>query len=240
VARSNIHHHPRLALFELNKVYLGSEEGPLPDEPRRLTIVLSGPREPESWLGGDQKPVDFYDLKGVIETLLAGLGINDARYEAARHPTFYPGRTARVIAGDKPIGLLGQIHPLVREAFNLPDQPVLAAELDIEALVGCAPAANRINDVPRFPAVTEDLAMVVDDKLSAEKVQSVIESVGGWLKSARLFDVFKGEQIGAGKKSLAYRLTYQADRTLTDAEVVKVREDIIRRLREELGAVIRG
>jgi phenylalanyl-tRNA synthetase beta chain len=240
VARSNIHHHPRLALFELNKVYLGSEEGPLPDEPRRLTIVLAGPREAEAWLGGDQKPVDFYDLKGVIETLLAGLNIKSAHYEAAQHPTYYPGRTARLIVGDKPIGLLGQIHPLVREAFDLPDQPVLAAELDIEALAACAPTPNRINDVPRFPAVTEDLALIVDEQINANQVQAVIEGVGGWLKSVRLFDVFKGDQIGAGKKSLAYRLTYQADRTLTDTEVVKVREDIIKRLREELGAVIRG
>ncbi|MBP7689852.1 MAG: phenylalanine--tRNA ligase subunit beta, partial [Thermoflexales bacterium] len=240
VARSSVHHHPHLALFELNKIYLGSEEGPLPDEPRRLTIVLSGPRESESWLGGDVKPVDFYDLKGVIETLLAGLNIKAAKFEAAQHPTYYPGRTARLIVGDQAIGLLGQIHPLVREAFDLPDQPVLAAELDIEALSACASAATRTNDVPRFPAVTEDLAMIVDDKVHADKVQAVIESVGGLLKSARLFDVFKGERIGAGKKSLAYRLTYQADRTLTDVEVVKVREDIIKRLREELGAVIRG
>lgn len=240
VARNNIHHHERLALFELNKVYLASEDGPLPDEPRRLAIVMTGPREPESWLGGDRQPIDFYDLKGVIESLLAGLNIDAARYEAAQHPTYYPGRTARLIVADKPIGLLGQIHPLVREAFDLPDQPILAAELDVEALMACAPIAIRINDVPRFPAVTEDLALIVEDKVQADQVQRVIESVGGLLKRARLFDLFKGEQIGAGKKSLAYRLTYQADRTLTDAEVVKVREQIIKRLREELGAVIRG
>ena len=240
VVRNNIHHHEHLAMFELNKVYLASEDEPLPDEPRRLTIVMSGPREGESWLGGDRQPIDFYDLKGVIESLLAGLNIAGAKYEAAQHPTYYPGRTARLIVGDKAIGLLGQIHPLVREAFDLPDQPVLAAELDIEALMACAPSAARTADVPRFPAVTEDLAMIVDDKVKADQVQAVIESVGGLLKTARLFDVFKGEQIGAGKKSLAYRLTYQADRTLTDAEVVKVREAIIKRLREELGAVIRG
>lgn len=240
VARNNIHHHERLALFELNKVYLASEDGPLPDEPRRLAIVMTGPREPESWLGGDRQPIDFYDLKGVLESLLAGLNIDAARYEAAQHPTYYPGRTARLIVADKPIGLLGQIHPLVREAFDLPDQPILAAELNVEALMACAPTAIRINDVPRFPAVTEDLALIVEDKVGADQAQRVIESVGGLLKRARLFDLFKGEQIGAGKKSLAYRLTYQADRTLTDAEVVKVREQIIKRLREELGAVIRG
>ncbi len=240
VARSNIHHHEHLALFELNKVYLASEDGPLPDEPRRLTIVMTGPREPEAWLGGDRQPIDFYDLKGVIESLLTGLNIGGAKYEAAQHPTYYPGRTARLIVGDKSIGLLGQLHPLVREAFDLPDQPVLAAELDIEALAACAPESIRISDVPRFPAVTEDLALIVEDKVRADQAQAVIESVGGLLKSARLFDVFKGEQIGAGKKSLAYRLTYQAERTLTDADVLKVREAVIKRLREELGAVIRS
>ena len=155
-------------------------------------------------------------------------------------PTYYPGRTARLIVGDKPIGLLGQIHPLVREAFDLPDQPVLAAELDIEALAACAPESIRISDVPRFPAVTEDLALIVEDQVRADQVQAAIESVGGLLKNARLFDVFKGEQIGVGKKSLAYRLTYQADRTLTDAEVAKVREQIVKWLREELNAVLRG
>jgi phenylalanyl-tRNA synthetase beta chain len=100
----------------------------------------------------------------------------------------------------------------------------------------------RIGDVPRFPAVTEDLALIVEDKVSAEKVRATIMAAGAGtaLASAQVFDVFKGEQIGAGKKSLAYRLTYQADRTLTDAEVAMVREQIVKRLREELNAVLRG
>jgi phenylalanyl-tRNA synthetase beta chain len=100
----------------------------------------------------------------------------------------------------------------------------------------------RIADVPRFPAMVEDLALIVDDKLPADKVQATIlaAGMGTVLKSAQVFDVFKGEQIGAGKKSLAYRLTYQADRTLTDAEVAKVRAQIVQRLREELNAILRG
>jgi phenylalanyl-tRNA synthetase beta chain len=105
-----------------------------------------------------------------------------------------------------------------------------------------APGASRIADVPRFPAVSEDLALIVEDKISAEKVLATIMAAGAGtaLKSAQVFDVFKGEQIGAGRKSLAYRLTYQADRTLTDADVAKVREQIVKRLREELNAVLRG
>jgi phenylalanyl-tRNA synthetase beta chain len=110
---------------------------------------------------------------------------------------------------------LGEVHPQVREAFDFPEQPVLACELDFEALMNVTPAVSRTTDVPRFPAMTEDLALIVEDKVSAEKVQATILAAGAGtvLKNAQVFDVFKGEQIGAGKKSLAYRLTYQADRT---------------------------
>ena len=244
VARQNIHHHEHLAVFEINKVYLAAEDGPLPDEARRLTIVLSGPREPESWKKSDRAPVDFYDLKGVLEVLLDALNITGTAYEPAEHPTYYPGRTARLKIDGAAIGLFGELHPLVREAFDLPEQPVLAAELDLEALLKHVPAQVRTADVPRFPTVTEDLALIVEDKLPAEKVLAVILKAGregsGLLKRAMPFDVFKGDQIGAGKKSLAYRLTYQAERTLTTEEVAKVREAIIQRLREEVGAVLRG
>jgi phenylalanyl-tRNA synthetase beta chain len=216
----------------------------LPDEVRRLTIVMSGPREPESWKKSDRTPVDFYALKGVIEALLSALNIAGAAYEPAEHPTYYPGRTARLKIDGTSMGLFGEVHPLVREAFDLPEQPVVAAELDLEALLKQVPDSMRVADVPRFPTVTEDLALIVEDKLPADRVLAVILKAGregsGLLKRAMLFDVFKGEQIGAGKKSLAYRLTYQAERTLTTNEVAKVREAIVRRLSEEVGAVLRG
>ena len=246
-AAGNLRHHDRVALFSIDKVYLASEDGPLPDEPRRLTIVLTGAREPESWTraGGresDRAAMDFYDLKGVIEAVLAGLHISGAKFEPIEHPTYYPGRTARLSIGARVIGTLGEVHPQVREAFDFSEQPVLACELDFEALMNVAPAASRTTDVPRFPAMTEDLALIVEEKVAAEKVQATILAAGAGtvLKSAQVFDVFKGEQIGAGKKSLAYRLTYQADRTLTDEEVAKVRTQIVQRLREELNAVLRG
>ena len=186
--------------------------------------------------------MDFYDLKGVIEAVLDGLHITGAKYEPVEHPTYYPGRTARLLAGERTIGTFGEVHPQVREAFDFPDQPVLAGEFDLDALMAAAPGVWRVADVPRFPAVTEDLALIVEEKIPAEKVQATIMAAGAGtaLKSAQVFDVFKGEQIGAGKKSLAYRLTYQADRTLTDAEVAKVREQIVQQLREELKAVLRG
>ncbi len=241
-AAANARHQDHVALFSIDKVYLAKKGSLLPEEPRRLTIVMTGAREPESWKKSDRAPLDFYDLKGVIESLLDGVHISEERYEPIEHPTYYPGRTARLAVGERIIGVFGEVHPQVREGFDFPEQPVLAGEFDFEALLAAAPVASRVSDVPRFPAITEDLALVAEDKLSAEKVLATIMAAGAGtaLKSAQVFDVFKGEQIGAGKKSLAYRLTYQADRTLTDAEVAKIREQIVKRLGEELNVVLRG
>jgi phenylalanyl-tRNA synthetase beta chain len=150
--------------------------------------------------------------------------------------------SARLVIGDRPaIGVFGELHPQVRERFDFPDHPVLAGEFNFEALLAAAPEVSRVSDVPRFPAVTEDIALVVDEQLPAEKVRATILAAGAGtsLVNAQVFDVFKGSQIGAGKKSLAYRLTYQADRTLTDAEVAKVREKIVKRLGEELNIALR-
>jgi phenylalanyl-tRNA synthetase beta chain len=241
-ASGNARHYDRVGLFSIDKVYLASEDGLLPDEPRRLAIVLTGVREPESWKTSNRAQADFYDLKGVVEALLNGLHIATAKFEPIEHPTYYPGRTARLSVGDRFIGTFGEVHPQVREGFDFSEQPVLAGEFDFEALMAVTPGASRVADVPRFPVVTEDLALIVDEKVPAEKVQVTIMAAGAGtiLKNAQVFDVFKGEQIGAGKKSLAYRLTYQADRTLTDEEVAKVRARIVQRLREELNAVLRG
>jgi phenylalanyl-tRNA synthetase beta chain len=242
-AAANSRHHDRVALFSIDKVYLMTRNGQLPEEPRRLSIVMTGAREPESWKKGDRTALDFYDLKGAIESLLSSLNIGGARYESMEHPTYYPGRTARLVIGDRPpLGVFGEVHPQVRERFDFPEQPVLAGEFDFEALLAAPPDNSRISDVPRFPAVTEDLALVVDDPLAAEKVLATIMAAGAGtpLVNAQVFDVFKGEQLGSGKKSLAYRLTYQADRTLTDGEVAKIRAQIVKRLGEELNAVLRS
>jgi phenylalanyl-tRNA synthetase beta chain len=242
MAAANSRRHDHVAMFSIDKVYLMTGKEPLPEEPRRLAIVMTGAREPESWKKGDRTAMDFYDLKGIIESLLDGVGIREAGYEPVEHPTYYPGRTARLVIGNgQEIAVFGEVHPLVRERFDFPDQPVLAAEFDFEAMLAAVPGASRVCDVPRFPVVTEDIALVVDEQLPAEKVRATILAAGAGtpLVSVQVFDVFKGSQIGAGKKSLAYRLMYQADRTLTDAEVAKVREKIVKRLSEELNIVLR-
>ncbi|MBI3360125.1 MAG: phenylalanine--tRNA ligase subunit beta, partial [Chloroflexi bacterium] len=243
----------RVALFEIGPVYLTGEDGPLPDESRRLAMALTGPRETASWRGSDAAAMDFYDLKGVIESLVDGLHLGGVSYTPADHPSYHPGRCAQMrllppnddqspIAGYRSLGYFGELHPLIREAYDLPAQPVLAAELDLEALLAAVPERHRTTSVPSFPPVLEDLAVIVEESVPGVKVESAIRAAGGELLAGlRLFDLYRGEQIGAGKKSLAYSLTYQAaDRTLTDVEVAKVREKIVRRLKEELGATLRG
>jgi phenylalanyl-tRNA synthetase beta chain len=243
VMSGNARHRDRIGLFEIGPVFLGGEEGALPDEVRRLVIAITGPRAPEAWQGADTSPVDYYDLKGIVESLWDGLHIAEATFEPVEHPYFHPGRVARLRIEGEHVGVLGQLHPLVQEAFDLPDEvPVLAAEIDFEALSRYIPASHRISPVPRFPAVRQDIALVLDQSIPASQVQAAILAAGGnLLADVRLFDVYEGEQIGAGRKSLAYALTFQAeDRTLTDQEVAKAQGRIVSKLEKELGARLRA
>jgi phenylalanyl-tRNA synthetase beta chain len=242
VVERNAHVRPRQALFEIGAVYLASEAGALPDEPRRLAIALTGPRALPDWQPADDAPMDFFDLKGVIDGLLRGLGVDGVRYEPQAHPSLHPGRSARVWAGSRPLGILGELHPLVAERYDLPVTPLVAAELDVEAILASLPARVAVRPVPAFPPVLEDLAVVVDESTTADQVEAVIRSAGGSMVSElRLFDLYRGDQVGPGRKSLAYSITYQAlDRTLTDEEVSQVRGRIMRRLEADLGARIRA
>ncbi|MCS7054967.1 MAG: phenylalanine--tRNA ligase subunit beta [Thermoflexales bacterium] len=245
---ANLRHRARVALFEIGAVFLPTSDSLLPAEKPRLVIAMSGARAEPSWRSGSpaNSPVmDFYDLKGVIESLLDGLHIGEVTYEATTHPTYHPGRTALVRACDAqrtPLGVFGELHPRVREAWALPaDRPALIADFDLEALRLATPKDYAVRDVPRFPAVIEDLAIVVDESVPADAVAQAIRQAGGaLLRDVRLFDVYRGEQIASGKKSLAYSLSYQAeDRTLTDKDVEKLRAKIIRAVEGQLGATVR-
>ena len=240
--RENLRFLDRVSIFEVGAVYLPVEGQTLPNEPRHLGIVTTGPRYARSWMAGQARtPVDFYDLKGVVETLLTGLGLKGT-FEPGKHPAFHPGRCAQVSVGDDVVGVMGELHPLVREPFDLPAQPVCALEFDLDRLLAAWGAPRRMASISVHPPVYEDLAVVVDEGLPAVRVRDLIAQTGSSLvRSVVLFDVYRGEQVGAGKKSLAYRLTYQADdRTLTDREVAKLRGKIIRRLERELGATLRS
>jgi phenylalanyl-tRNA synthetase beta chain len=231
----------RLALFEIGAVYLMEEAETLPHEPRRLALALTGPRDPLAWQGSDRALMDFFDLKGVVEALTRGLHLAAVTYEPGAHPTLLPGRTAKLLVDGQHAGWLGELHPLVREKYDLPAQAVLVADLDLELLLAKVDERHTVSAVPELPPVKEDLALIVDEKIPAAQVQAVMEAAGGQLlASVTLFDLYRSEQIGAGKKSLAYSLTYQADRTLTDAEVAKLRGRIVKKLQEEVGGVLRG
>lgn len=231
----------RISLFEIGPVYLVSEEGALPEEQLRLAIALTGPRDLLTWHGGNVEQMDFYDLKGIIDALLGGLGLEKARYETAEHPSFHPGKSARVLLGETQVGLLGELHPKVHERYDLPETPLVAAILDIEIVLAAVKDMRSVQPVPIFPPVLEDLAVVVDENVPAELVEEVIRKAGGHLLvGVTLFDLYRGEQVDKGKKSLAYSLVYQApDRTLTDEEIANIRAKVIKKLGSELKAKLR-
>jgi len=242
VVERNARIRARMALFEIGPVFIASEEGDLPDEPQRLAIVLTGPRSLPGWQPADTAAMDFYDLKGILAALLEALHIEAVRYESAGHPSFHPGKQAKVQAGEREIGVFGELHPVIRQNYDLPGSPLLAAELDLDMLLPLIPERYISQPVPAYPPVLEDLALVVDETLPAERVAEVIHQAGGKIVTGvRLFDVYRGEKIGAGKKSLAYSLTYQApNKTLTDRDVAGIRTRILRRLEQELGAALRS
>ncbi|MCJ7703818.1 MAG: phenylalanine--tRNA ligase subunit beta [Anaerolineales bacterium] len=232
----------RIAIFEINPVFLTSEDGELPDEVKRLVIALTGPRALQDWQGADTTSMDFFDLKGIVEQALGGMHISQLNFEPAHHPSFHPGKCARVLAGKTQVGVMGELHPQVTSNYDLPETPLLAADFDLQAILAAVPALFNVNPTPSHPPMLEDIALIVDESVPAAKVETLIRQTGGsTVTDVRLFDVYRGEQIGAGKKSLAYSLTYQdPERTLTDKDAAKLRTKIVRRLERELGAQLRG
>jgi phenylalanyl-tRNA synthetase beta chain len=245
IAAANLQHTNDVRLFEIGSVYLPRPDRKLPDEPRRLALVLCGVRQQEFWAdtpGSPAQPLDFYDIKGVFEALTADLHLTNGTYRPARVPALHPGRAAELVVNDRVIGHFGELHPKVGEAFKLGGRTVLAGELDLEALREALPARHLYQPVPRFPAALRDVAVIVEESIPAERVAGEIRTAGGQLlRDLRLFDLYRGDGIPAGHKSLAYALTYQADdRTLTDKEVEKAHEKIENRLKHVLKAQIRG
>ncbi len=250
VVAENTKHHQRVQVFEVGHVYLPPNGGEgeaaiLPVEQRRLAIVMTGPREESGWLAADATPVDFFDLKGVVESLLDGLHVGPISYSPERHHAYYPGRTAALTVKGERIGLFGQLHPLVAQAYPFKTEagwPLMVADFDLDKLLAQVPDGHVVKGVLRFPPVQQDIAVIVDEATPAEQVLALIWQAGQpLLTGARLFDLFRGEQIGAGKKSLAYSLTFQADdRTLTDAVVAKQQQKIVQQLERELGAKLRS
>jgi phenylalanyl-tRNA synthetase beta chain len=257
---ANLRYRSRIALFEIGPVFwhraanetllpnesareLPEDRGiKLPLERRRLAMVLTGSRASVSWQGADPASMDFYDFKGIVESLLNGLHIANATYTTSDNPMFHPGRGAELKFGDSAIGIFGELHPVLRKRFDLPMQPVLVGEFDLDAMLTHVTSMYLVQALSRYPAVEQDLALIVDDNVPADRVQALIQQTGGNLiERVTLFDVYRGDPIAKGKKSLAYAISFQADdRTLSDSDVTRVREKIIARLKRELGAEVRG
>jgi phenylalanyl-tRNA synthetase beta chain len=232
----------RLAMFEIGPVFHLVDGQQLPEEKLMLSIGLTGLRELPSWQEDEPAVMDFYDLKGVIEGMLAGLHIDNVRYRAGEHPSLHPGMTAKILIGDKDVGVMGELHPLVKANYEMEEPPVYVAEIELVPLLEAARILFDVEAVPTYPPVLEDLAVVVDEDVTAAEVEAVIRKGGGeYLAKVQLFDIFRGAQVGEGKKSLAFNLTYIApDRTLTDKEVQKLREKIVSLLDKDLGAELRS
>jgi len=240
-AASNLRYTDHIAIFEVGRVYLPREGQLLPDEPNRLGILLTGAWPTPSWLTQEQGELGFFDLKGIVETLLSRLSIAGGRFVPTEHPTFQSGRVAELRVGEVALGLLGEVGPDVKAGFDLSGQRVCLAEFDLDGLLALIQPEMRMSPISRFPAVRQDLAIVVDETIPAIRVQEEIQAAGDEiLREVRLFDLYRGAPVPAGRKSLAYSLTYQArDRTLTDEEVGRVHQRIVERLRLEVGAELR-
>jgi phenylalanyl-tRNA synthetase beta chain len=244
IAAANLRHDDEIRLFELGPVYLPHPGEKLPDEPRRLALVLSGHREVRYWEDGpgqELPALDFFDLKGIVESLVASLHLPEVSYRLAAAPYLHPGRAAELLIRGTPAGHFGQMHPKTAESYNLGQRTVLVGELDLEKLLAAAPARFAYASVPRFPAALRDIAVVVEESVPASRVEAEIRVAGGdLLRGMRLFDVYKGESIPPGTRSLAYALSYQTDRTLTDKEIDRAHKKIEERLKRVLKAKIRG
>jgi phenylalanyl-tRNA synthetase beta chain len=239
--RTNSRYRQRMALFEIGRVYLPQPGEELPVEQRRLAIALTGPVLPTSWYDGEAPPhFGFAHLKGIVETLVQRLHVPGIRFVAAAHPSLHPARSAALQLADVTLGIMGEAHPQVCERFDVPEQAVALLELDLDMLLAHR-QPRRYQRISRFPAALQDMALVVEADIPARTVEETLRAAGGdLLRHVELFDLYQGEQIPVGKKSLAYALTFQAeDRSLTEDEVLQLYQRIQQHAVATLGAELR-
>ncbi|WP_333594008.1 phenylalanine--tRNA ligase subunit beta [Anaerospora hongkongensis] len=230
-----------LKIFELGAVYQ-PEQLPLqdlPNEPLMLCGALCGRRTEVAW-NQPQQAVDFYDAKGAVEELLANLGITQYTVKAGEHPSLHPGKTAIFTIGDETVATVGELHPKVQAAFGI-NRKVYVFEIPVKAVVNQTRLIGKYEQLPKFPAIARDLALVLPVSVPASQVTDVIvENGGSLLADVKLFDVYTGEQVPDGYRSLAYSLVFRAvDRTLTDVEVETHHKNILVHLEKTLSAKLR-
>ncbi len=225
-----------IRLFEVGKIFLPQGKD-LPQEKEMLCAGLTGPRAELSW-HGDKESLDFFDAKGVVESFLGQLGL-EAKFELSEDESLLSGRGANILIGNDKVGIVGDLHPRVAQAFEL-STPVCLIEIDLEKLLAWLSAIKKYQPITRFPSVTRDIALVVDEQVSYHQVQNIIRGLP-LVTGVTLFDLYRGVQIPEGKKSFAIRVVYQSpSHTLTDDEVDQTQEQMLDRLYRELGATLRG
>jgi phenylalanyl-tRNA synthetase beta chain len=225
-----------IRLFELGKIYLRREKE-LPDERETLCAVMGGLRYDRSWQNQDEV-IDFFDAKGTLEGLLLRLGLS-ATFEKSQDNGLHPNKQADIYLNKQKVGTLGELHPKVALAFEI-KEPIYLIEFDLKCMVQFASADRVYHQVGRFPSTTRDLALIVGIEVTHQQIQKLIQSFE-LVELVEIFDVYSGGQVPAGKKSLAYRVSYRSpSHTLTDEEVIRVQQQILLRLNKELGAELRS
>ena len=225
-------------MFEAGRVF-HPRGGDLPDERETVSAVLAGLRHEPSWLE-DESLLDFYDAKGVVDWVLDRLGVA-VTYEASDYPAFHPGRQATIKAGDQTLGVVGEIHPSVLNRLGLEQPRVSAFEFDLDSILAALPQSQRqFEPLPRYPSATRDLALVAPAAVTAGQVTQLILRHRG-IDRAELFDIYAGDNVAEGFKSLAFHVYFQArDRTLTNEEVNRSLDGLLRTLERELNINLRA
>jgi len=225
-------------LFEVGAVFAQLSDGEY-EEKLKAGFAITGSAFPPGW-DARYPAADFFTAKGVVQVLLETAGVAEAEYAPLADPRFHPGRSARVLAGGREVGIFGELHPDVLERLDITRRAVLAGEFDVETLWSLATRRVRYVPLPKYPAVLRDLAVLASEEVPYQRIEQTVKQAGGaLLESVKLFDVYRGERIPEGTRSLALSLTFRSpERTLTDEEVDGVVAHIVRAL-EEIGARLR-
>ena len=240
-ARHNLdHRNENMRVFELSKVFLPVAGEVLPDEPHQLVGLMTGLRQPDVLYGGSDL-VDYSDVKGVVEAVLDLFHLEDVRFSALEIPAYLDGKgSASVYVQDERVGVLGPVHPKVQEAFDLKQQ-VFLFELDFDRIFELRRPQPHFRPLPRFPAVVRDMALVVDERVPVQEPMDFLwRQQVPFLQQVDVFDIYRSAQLGPGKKSLGYRLTYRAaDRSLTDEEVNELHGALVAKVLRQFQAELR-
>jgi len=238
--RWNINHQVAdVKLFELSSTYHPQGEGELPCEREEIAGAISGSVGLGTW-ADPKREVDFFDIKGIVEVLLEELGILEYEVKPTEHSTLHPARNAECYVKGESVGILGEVHLDVLDNYEI-QQRVYIFELDFDKLAKLADTKKYFKPISQYPSVSRDIAIIVSSDVTSEESARIIQTAGGELiTSVKLFDVYTGKSIPKGKRSLAYSIEFQADRTLTDEEVDEIRLKIIGKLEKEIGAELRG